>query len=166
VQSDAWVQLELDRYEQYWGPFDARFGFTPGMDPSTWPAIREPSPSLTIDLSPICDHEGSRFAAGAKAVDTLGLYAFTCVTEVDEKLIVLDWQHPCYQFSPHRQALKDDSWPVTIFPNGDYYAFVNQDFSMGTFGHPWEQTLCVFGEPLIERLGKPLAAMLGLKRRR
>ncbi len=83
------------------GPFDARFEFSPSMDPSAWPAIREPSPSVTIDLSRIFDHEGPRFAAGAQAVDSFGLYAFTCVTEVDEEFVVLDWQHPCYRFSPH-----------------------------------------------------------------
>jgi len=55
---------------------------------------------------------------------------------------------------------------VTIFPDGDYYAFLRHDFSMGTFGHPWERTLCVFGKALIERLGEPLAAAFGVKRRR
>jgi hypothetical protein len=166
VENDAWAQLDLDMYETYWSPFDARFGFRPGVDPSTWPAIREPSPSVTIDLSSIFEHDGPRFAAGARAVDALGLYALTCVTEVGDELLVLDWQHPCYRFSPHRQSLNDGAWPVHIFPNGDYYAFLNYDLSMGTFGHPWEQTLCIFGEPLIERLGEPLAVMLGAKRRR
>lgn len=99
-------------------------------------------------------------------MNSVGLYAFTCVTEVDEELVVLDWQHPCYRFSPHRQALNNAEWPVSIFPIGDYYAFLNHDLSMGTFGHPWEQTLCVFGTPMIERLGEPLAAMLEVKRRR
>lgn len=166
MPNDAWVQLALDEYETYWEPFNERFGFTPGMDPSRWPAIREPSPSVTIDLSPIFDHEGSRFASGARAVDAMGLYAFTCVTRPGDELVVLDWQHPCYLFSPHRQATDASDWSVPIFPNGDYYAFLTRDFSMGTFGHPWEQSLCVFGEPLIERLAEPLAAMLGVKRRR
>jgi hypothetical protein len=165
VENDAWVQVEHDQYETFWGPFDARFGFRPGIDPSTWPAIREPSPSVTIDLSPIFDHERSQFAAGAEAVNSLGLYAFTRVTGVDEELVVLDWQHPCHRFSPHRQALSDAEWPVTIFPNGDYYVFLTRDFSMGTFGHPWEQSLCIFGEPLVQLLGEPLASTLGVKRR-
>lgn len=163
--TDAWTQVELDQYETFWEPFDARFGFRPGVDPSTWPAIREPSPSVTIDLSPIFDQEGPGFAAEAEAVNSLGLYAFTCVTRPDEELVVLDWQHPCYRFSPHRQAISMADWPVPIFPNGDYYVFLTGDLSMGTFGHPWEQTLCVFGAPLVQCLGDPLAAMLGVKRR-
>lgn len=165
MANDAWEQVGFDDYETFWGPFDERFGFRPGTDPETWPAIREPHPSVTIDLSSIFDHEGSQFAAGARAIDALGLYAFTRVTSDDEQLVVLDWQHPCYLFSPHRQALTDAEWPVPIFPNGDYYAFFTKDLSMGTFGHPWEQTLCVFGEPLIEALAEPLALALGAKRR-
>lgn len=78
VSNDAWIQLALDEYETYWGPFDDRFAFTPGMDPARWPAIREPSPSMTIGLSPIFDHDGSRFASGARTVDAMCLYAFTC----------------------------------------------------------------------------------------
>jgi hypothetical protein len=166
VEQDGWTQVELDQYETYWAPFDAQFEFRPGVDPGTWPAIREPSPSVTIDLSPVFAHEGARFAAGAEAVNALGLYAFTCVVGTDEELVVLDWQHPCYRFSPHRHALADADWPVSIFPNGDYYAFLASDLRMGTFGHPWEQSLCVFGGPLVEALGEPLAAMLGTKRRR
>ena len=84
----------------------------------------------------------------------------------DEQLLVLDWQHPAYLFSPHRHALEPGQWPVPVFPNGDYYAFLSGDLNMGTFGRPWEQTLCVFGEPLIEQLGEPLAAMFGTRRRR
>jgi hypothetical protein len=166
VAAEAWTAVDLDQYETYWQPFDAQFRFRPGMNPSTWPAIREPTPSITIDLAPVFENGGAQFASGANAVNALGLYAFTRVIEKDQQLMVLDWQHPCYRFSPHRQSLTSSTWPVTIFPDGDYHAFLTQDLSVGTFGHPWEQTLCVFGEPLIERLGEPLAAMLGVKRRR
>lgn len=35
---------------------------------------------------------------------------------------------------------------------------------MGTFGHPWEQTLCVFGEPLVSALAPLLTSWLPIKR--
>ncbi|MEU5671031.1 DUF2716 domain-containing protein [Micromonospora sp. NPDC047753] len=34
----------------------------------------------------------------------------------------------------------------------DYYAFLTEDMTEGTFGHPWEQTLCVFGSHLMPKL--------------
>jgi len=32
---------------------------------------------------------------------------------------------------------------------GDYFIWLAQDFRYGTFGHPWEPSLCVFGEELL-----------------
>lgn len=48
-----------------------------------------------------------------------------------------------------------------MFPNGDYYTFARPDFSEGTFGHPWERTLCVFGPRLVETLGRTLSTPRG-----
>lgn len=148
----------------YWAPFDARFGFRAGVQERAWPGIREPTPSLTVDLSLIFMSDAC-YAAGVSAINALALWAFVQLTSVDEELVVLDWQHPSYRFSPHRQVMSDVEWPVTVFPDGDYYVFLNEAFTMGTFGHPWEQTLCVFGEDLIELLGEPLARAFGEKRR-
>jgi hypothetical protein len=53
---------------------------------------------------------------------------------------------------------------VTPVPDGDYYAFLTEDLTMGTFGHPWEGSLCVFGGPLIERLCPTLDSVLRLSR--
>jgi hypothetical protein len=39
------------------------------------------------------------------------------------------------------------------------------DFAEGTFGHPWEQSLCVVGERLVETLGRWLTAWLPVLRR-
>lgn len=83
----------------------------------------------------------------------------------DPDWVVLDWQHPGYRFNAavHAEAF-DTEWPVTVYPNGDYYIFARPDFSAGTFGHPWEQTLCVFGAELIETLGRTLSTWLARKR--
>lgn len=45
-----------------------------------------------------------------------------------------------------------------------YYAFLTDDFSTGTFGHPWEQTLCVIGDAMIDTLGRSLLTWLPLTR--
>ena len=44
-------------------------------------------------------------------------------------------------------------WPdmrQPVFPDGDYSIFLATDLRLGTFGHPWEETLCVFGQPLLD----------------
>ncbi len=84
----------------------------------------------------------------------------------DEELTVLDWQHPAYRFLPSRQALTwRPEWAVPVYPDGDYYAFLTADLNEGTFGHPWEQTLCVIGGRLGETLATSLATWLAIKRR-
>ncbi|WP_406045041.1 DUF2716 domain-containing protein [Micromonospora sp. NBC_00898] len=107
----------------------------------------------------------SQFSAAQNAVNALGLPAMTRAFPTDTRLLVLDWQHTSYHFWPHRQACRpDQEWPIEIFPDGDYYIFLTPDMSCGTFGHPWEQTLCVFGEPLVKVLAPLLTSWLPIKR--
>jgi hypothetical protein len=70
----------------------------------------------------------------------------------------LDWQHTSYRLRPH--ALGSTRWPLSPFGDGDYYIYLGEDLSFGTFGHPWEDSICVFGEPLLDRLTEPLDRVL------
>jgi hypothetical protein len=164
MSDGAWQAQDHGEYEGYWDAFDERFRFRASTRPAEWPAIDEPSPSVTFDLSPIYANEGPMFASGATALDSLVLRALTWSFPQDQPFIVLDWQHTSYRFWPHRHAVQNEPWLVTPFPNGDYYAFLTEDFTVGTFGHPWEQTLCVFGAPLLESLAPTLSPWLPVKR--
>ncbi|WP_326559089.1 DUF2716 domain-containing protein [Micromonospora sp. NBC_01796] len=153
--------METD--EGYWTSFDQRFGFRPGM--RSWPAIREPRPSVTLDLGPIFAGDHVQFAAGADVVNSLALVALVRALDRETGVVVLDWQHQPYRFWPHLFACQpDQQWLTPVFPNGDYYIFLAEDMSTGTFGHPWEQTLCVFGAPLVSALVPMLASWLPVKR--
>lgn len=72
-----------------------------------------------------------------------------CVAPPDE-LYALDWQHPSYVFRPHETS--PTGFKAPVLPDGDYYIFLAPDFSFGLFGHPWEQTICVFGAPFLRAL--------------
>jgi hypothetical protein len=160
----AWERITLDHNRDFWDPFDARFHFHPRFR-QPGPAIIEPKPSTTVDLSPLFTNPGPVFAAGQAAVNALALLAMTQAFPVSQRLLVLDWQHPSYWFWPHRHAVADDqTWPVEVFPDGDYYAFLTEDLTEGTFGHPWEQTLCIFGPRLMPRLLPLLTSWLPIKR--
>ncbi len=159
----AWEPITMDADDTYWTAFYQRFSFRPGMQ--SWPAIDEPRPSVTIDLEPIFTGDHARFEAGADAINSLALVALTRVLEPDTSVVVLDWQHQTYRFWPHRFACQPDrQWPTTVFPDGDYHIFLTEDMSTGTFGHPWEQTLCVLGEPLVSALVPMLTSWLPIKR--
>jgi hypothetical protein len=161
----SWEEIPHEQYEDYWAPFDARFQFRAGIQPERWPAIQEPAPSVTLDLAPVFNGRQSEFAAGQRAINAIALLAMIRVTAATERLLVLDWQHPSYWFWPHRQAIREDGlWPVEVFPNGDYYIFLTEDMTAGTFGHPWEQTLCVFGDQLVSALAPMLSSWLPIKR--
>ncbi len=57
----------LDDKNPYWDRFTDRFGFRPGLTEPDWPAIAEPTPSITFDLTAPADVPGawaSRFDPG------------------------------------------------------------------------------------------------------
>jgi hypothetical protein len=162
VVDAAWEQIREENYEDFWGPFDARFSFQPRQRPG----ISEPTPSVTFDLDQVFEGSPAEYAAGENAINALALVAMTRVFAPTERLLVLDWQHDSWWFRPHLQAIADDQrWPIEVFPDGDYHVFLNEEMTAGTFGHPWEQTLCVFGK-LAPALGAMLTAWLPIKRSR
>ena len=166
-EEPAWVPIGGESYAARWVPFAERFGFRAGTTSEAWPGIAEPHPSVTIDLGPIFrDTDHGRSAAGQRALNALGLLAMTTSFDIDVRLLVLDWQHANYHVWPHRLASQDyPQWPVDVFPDGDYHVFLTEDMTTGMFGHPWEQTLCVFGEPLVTTLVPLLTSWLSVRRR-
>jgi hypothetical protein len=145
---DAWKTCTEAESSQIWNDFDSRFRFRPSM--KRFPGFTEPLDSVTYSIAGAYG-DGTRYQEasldlGAKLVAALR----RCVPR-DEFVFALDWQHPSYKFWPHRpfQFESEADWPVPALPNGDYYCFVSRDFSLGTLGHPWEMTICVFGKPLI-----------------
>lgn len=125
--------------------FADQFRFHPDVDPSGWPSIAEPTPSLTLDLAKV---------GPIPEADEAILDLFVAAFPRDARLIAINYNHYCHWFRPHEFARADRPWPaawwVHPYPNGDYSIFLTEDLAQGTFGHPWEETLCVFGQPLIK----------------
>ena len=55
-------------------------------------------------------------------------------------------------------------WRIPVLPDGEYSIFLPSDQSWGWFAHPWEQTIRVFGEPLLAVLGERPAVFRTLLR--
>jgi hypothetical protein len=185
----AWESMAREEEDRLWDRFYDQFRFHPSIERKNWPSIREPLPSVTLDLSGVCvaDQRGVMtnmrdFVANVRDIDLTCASAFQRCTSPSGRLAVLDWQHPCYWFWPHRLDLDElrRTWELdpgithegahylsypdmrrSAYPDGDYYIFLAEDLRFGTFGHPWEETLCLFGHELLdtglrESLGLPV----------
>ena len=56
--------------------------------------------------------------------------------------------------------LSDAEWNIPVFPNGDYYGHMHADLRWGSFGHPWQQWLLIWGQDLVDTLARKLLAWL------
>lgn len=89
---------------------------------------------------------------------------FAC-TDKNEMVYALEWQSSCYLFNPHNpptelnwlQTEGKDTYLCSFpffYPDGDYYFFLAKDFHFGYFGHPWRREVWVFGDRLMNEVGK------------
>jgi hypothetical protein len=155
----AWEELEEAGYKAVWERFYEQFHFAPSIRPEQWPSIREPVPSLTYDISAIYAdvREGemywqcTTYQRLTRELNATMMAAFQRCVEAGEWLNALDWQHTCYRFFPH-QCTDTDTMLIEVLPDGDYSIFLSSDMRLGVFGHPWEQTICVFGHELLQSL--------------
>lgn len=147
-----WIPLSNREYENVWNKIYEDFNFEPST--SEFPSFQVPQPFITYDIS---DYFG--YSEDLDAYDDLedkALIVFQDNTAKEEYLLALDWQHECFWINPHLEFPKDEfgEWTIPIFPNGDYYFFIQKDFRWGYLGHPWERSITVFGADLIAAFEK------------
>jgi hypothetical protein len=174
----AWTPLS--DAEDPWGSVIARFQFKPSVDPKSWPGFSPPSPFVTWSVPDPFS------AAETEDLHRCALSAFRRVLRDGERMFALDWQHAGFWFQPHvaeaswgqpdrlqrgllpdEPARTEDRWMIPVLPNGDYVFFVSSGLDWGWFGHPWEQSICVFGEPLLAAVeARPPALLRAVRRSR
>jgi hypothetical protein len=169
--NSAWEELPFnsDKRTLAWDYIYDWLGFKPSISPNDFPGIREPEQSLTYSFSSYFALESEEKAIQMERELNLVLYNVFCqVTPFEEEIYALDWQHTCFSFYPHLFENSEvlDNWKIPILPNGDYYIFIHKDFQFGTFGHPWEQTICFYGEDFISLVESDLTRILGKPIRR
>ncbi|GII27812.1 DUF2716 domain-containing protein [Planotetraspora mira] len=143
-------------HNEIWDAFEKRFAFKPST--TRYPGIAEPPVSATWDLTAL-KGERDTLVEAIQAIVERGLVA---CTRPGEFLYWLDWNHAGYRFDPHRVSGPGrPRWPGAVDPDGDYYLYLTSDLRLGTFGHPWEDTLCVFGEDLLAEVEMKLTEVLG-----
>jgi len=152
VVGDAWVEIApRERYNAVWDRFDAAFEFRPSVSPVGWPSFKEPTPSVTFTVADLL-REFNPWRDPRATPYNLGLLgALLTHVSPDEPVLALDWQHRAYEFYPHRFSGADapSNWRVPALPSGEYHIFVTTDFRLGSLGHPWEGSVCVFGDGFV-----------------
>ena len=165
-------RLARAEYDGIWDRFDAKFDFRP--DIHAFPGITETSPSITWSLDVLSDDPGDRKLDRLVDVVQEGLAGCSAP---GESLWILDWQHTCYRLRPDLPATdmflprvlegrSREGWPLSPYPDGDYFIFLAEDLRFGTFGHPWEHSLCVFGGELLDAVQDDLRQLLQVVLRR
>ncbi|MFE6645031.1 DUF2716 domain-containing protein [Nocardioides sp. NPDC057772] len=154
---DVWHEVVDDA--AIWARFNQRFAFKANYYERSRPAIRLDPGCLVIDLAPICSGSPARCAADEDRLEQAAFQAFADLAG-DGEIFAIDWQHPTYRYSPRVQVDANTGYATSVFPDGDYYAHMPADLAWGTFGHPWQQTLTLWGGELIATLGADLLTWL------
>ncbi|MCX5581802.1 DUF2716 domain-containing protein [Streptomyces erythrochromogenes] len=136
--------------DRLWDRLEREFAFDPHI--AKLPGFAASTPCATWRLRSTLTDEP----------DLIVRPALVANTRPGGRLVWLDWQHTGYTFDPHRVGFPGaPDWPGEVCPNGDYYLYLHPDLTFGTFGHPWEETLTVFGAPLLAAVEGQLTALLG-----
>lgn len=156
---DNWTPLSNPEYDRIWSRIYRDIKFKPSM--SIFPSFQVPTPFISYDISEYLIDSRDLDAGSIEldAYDNLeekALDAFKELTLVGECMLALNWEHECYWVNPRLEFVKNEfgEWTIPIFPNGDYYFFIEKDFKWGYLGHPWEKSITVFGKELINAFDK------------
>jgi len=171
VDHPAFTVLDSVEYEHYWGLVDVKLGFHPSTRPSDWPSFREPEDSIKWSVAPLLNDFAERFVDAEIELATQLTAAAGKVRGSDYFLVSLDWQHPGYRFVPEEATppTRETSWSIPVLPDGDYYLYLAADLRFGWLTHPWEQTVCCYGDLLAEmhqamdRLDLPILRRSGIE---
>ncbi|WP_342489321.1 DUF2716 domain-containing protein [Bacillus sp. FSL P4-0248] len=150
---ENWIPLKDKELKFAWKTFAREFKFIPSI--SRFPAFQAPPPYITYDISAY--FEDSSLLHTDEDLEKKALLSFQeNITGTDEYMLALDWQHECYWITPYGLFEKDEfgEWKVPVLPNGDYYFFLSKEMDWGLLGHPWEQSITVFGEGLIDSFSR------------
>ena len=130
-------------YDKVWDSFYKAFSFRPSVD-GPFPAILEPKDSITFDFPLPRDIHDEMIVELAEAI----FESFSESIRASDEIYYLDWQHECFAIT-----LNDiTNNRFNAYPNGDYAILISKDMRVGTFGHPWEDTICIFGESFVKAM--------------
>lgn len=148
----GWRPPEKKASDDAWQFFYANLNFYPSVEFGNWPGISEPPSPETYSIADIYGRGEARYNEATLSLCKLYHETFRRSVADEDYVLALDWHHPSYQFYPHSNFnyQSEEDWSVLAAPNGDYYIFKTRDLKNWCFGHPWEQSICIFGDRFTE----------------
>ena len=152
--------LEEPEVRAIWDRIYEGLAFEPSIRKHVLP-FQISAPYLVLDLA----------CASAEQLDQLFAevpQAFSRCLGEDGWMYALDWQHSGFRYDPrlpvteHTHWVEDEhlgrynAYVPDLYPDGDYYFFVQRDLKWGWLGHPWRQEIWIFGDPLLDALSPTL----------
>lgn len=163
MESPVGELLETE-YRRVWDRFYDEFQFRPSTNFFKWPTIKEPVASVTWSLAVLDDDP--EYERLDRLVEVVEQGLKSCMGP-SGTLLALDWQHTSYGFAPLGVGGPGQlAWPLSPYPDGDYYIYLSEGFRMGSFGHPWEKSLCLFGQEFLDAASAEVQELLGQPIRR
>lgn len=153
-----WQRLEVQEQKKIWLNFTKSFQFQPSVDSAGFPGLRPPSPNAAFNVD-LGAHSVEEFTVRAAEFNSEMEAVAAKALRPGTPVLSLLWHHVGYYATIDSSVVTELHLPNPLYPDGDYPLFIAADFSTGIFGHPWERSVCVFGEPLIE----PVTQLLGTR---
>jgi hypothetical protein len=139
MNSWSWIPMTGAEDEQVWNVICRQFHFSPST--TEFPSFQVPHPFVTYSTRDV----------KWKEIETVLSHILITLTDEGERIMALDWNHQGYWVDPRQPFERDEegTWIIPALPDGDYNFFIARDFQWGYLGHPWEQSVTLFGENLM-----------------
>ena len=158
-------KIDDETMKKLWGIIDKEFGFNPD-----YYLIKEARVSeiFTIKNKPFKIFKIDNNCCGSEKWQEDVNNILKNVVNAD--MYALDWQHECFMYNPNENiTLEQSGWGddmenccfdgfPSYYPNGDYFLFIDTDFSQGILGVPGfnvvESSIFVIGDSMIKEFEK------------
>lgn len=143
--------------------FKSRFRFQ-NAGGTAGPAVKPPFPCIVFKTRAMPPSEGDQIAVDMivdwhrKLLDAFRRVLVTKESEVTsstggtkQRIVCTDPYHDGYWIDTSRMNF--ESWQRVALPDGDYTLFATPDYKNGIFVHPWQPSVCVFGQVMLKELG-------------
>ncbi len=162
---------DTPEYDRVWSKIDDELKFTPTTDTSVTPfEISEEHAVYKVDGMTV---------EQINALDDAIMEIFADILEDGARMYALEWQSSGLLFDPRNKNEQQSFWKEdsrfgnlgggyyvyfpSLYPNGDYYFFIDEHFRFGYLGHPWRHEIWVWGRDLIDRIDE-ISDAIGFKK--
>ena len=143
--------------DRIWSKFCEDFAFRASVRREDWPSIREPVHSITWDISAtlmLYESNQAAFEDSERTFKNILWEGLRATVTPGRVVYAMSWHHRSYMADPRKTSATETAgqWRILVLPVGNYKILISEDFTHGVFCHPWEQSMCVFGRPLLDFL--------------